>query len=336
MRARREAEPMRFVILGAGGVGGVIGGRLFQHGYDVVLIARGAHLAAIQQYGLRLEDPDATAELAVPAVATSAAVGFTDDDVVILATKGQDAAAALDELRRAAPTATPVVCATNGVEVERIALRSFPNVYGINVMMPTAYLEPGVVQVISAPIVGGLDIGRYPTGSDAVAEAIAAALTASAFSSDACSAIMRLKYRKLVMNTANSIEAACGTRSDAGKELVRRAEAEAEAVYAAAGIAVADPEEEAPKRALMNYRPIAGKHRGGGSTWQSVARGGSVETDFLNGEIVLLGRLHLVATPVNTLMQRVLFELAGSGARPGGMDAAALLAQVSMEVSMQG
>ena len=272
----------------------------------------------------------------MPAVATSAAVGFTDDDVVILATKGQDAAAALDELRRAAPTATPVVCATNGVEVERIALRSFPNVYGINVMMPTAYLEPGVVQVISAPIVGGLDIGRYPTGSDAVAEAIAAALTASAFSSDACSAIMRLKYRKLVMNTANSIEAACGTRSDAGKELVRRAEAEAEAVYAAAGIAVADPEEEAPKRALMNYRPIAGKHRGGGSTWQSVARGGSVETDFLNGEIVLLGRLHLVATPVNTLMQRVLFELAGSGATPGGMDAAALLAQVSMEVSMQG
>ena len=97
---------MRFVILGAGGVGGVIGGRLFQHGYDVVLIARGAHLAAIQQYGLRLEDPDATAELAVPAVATSAAVGFTDDDVVILATKSQDAAAALDELRRAAPTAT--------------------------------------------------------------------------------------------------------------------------------------------------------------------------------------------------------------------------------------
>lgn len=319
---------MRFVILGAGGVGGVIGGRLFQHGHDVVLIARGAHLAAIERDGLRLEDPDASVVLRVPAVGSPSQLAVRDDDVVILATKSQDAATALDDLRTVAPSSTSIACATNGVEVERVALRSFANVYGINVWMPTAYLEPGVVQVISAPIGGGLDIGRYPTGSDATAEAIASALTASSFSSDARPDIMRLKYRKLVLNTANSIEAACGSRSDAARELVRRAAAEAEAVYAAAGIEVAARDEEAPKRALMVYRPIAGKHRGGGSTWQSIARGGSVETDYLNGEIVLLGRLHGVATPVNELMQQVLRSLAGSGTAPGGVDAAELLARV--------
>lgn len=319
---------MRFVILGAGGVGGVIGGRLFQHGHDVVLIARGAHLAAIERDGLRLEDPDASVVLRVPAVGSPSQLAVRDDDVVILATKSQDAATALDDLRTVAPSSTSIACATNGVEVERVASRSFANVYGINVWMPTAYLEPGVVQVISAPIGGGLDIGRYPTGSDATAEAIASALTASSFSSDARPDIMRLKYRKLVLNTANSIEAACGSRSDAARELVRRAAAEAEAVYAAAGIEVAARDEEAPKRALMVYRPIAGKHRGGGSTWQSIARGGSVETDYLNGEIVLLGRLHGVATPVNELMQQVLRSLAGSGTAPGGVDAAELLARV--------
>lgn len=319
---------MRFVILGAGGVGGVIGGRLFQHGHDVVLIARGAHLAAIERDGLRLEDPDASVVLRVPAVGSPSQLAVRDDDVVILATKSQDAATALDDLRTVAPSSTSIACATNGVEVERVALRSFANVYGINVWMPTAYLEPGVVQVISAPIGGGLDIGRYPSGSDATAEAIASALTASSFSSDARPDIMRLKYRKLVLNTANSIEAACGSRSDAARELVRRAAAEAEAVYAAAGIEVAARDEEAPKRALMVYRPIAGKHRGGGSTWQSIARGGSVETDYLNGEIVLLGRLHGVATPVNELMQQVLRSLAGSGTAPGGVDAAELLARV--------
>ena len=319
---------MRFVILGAGGVGGVIGGRLFQHGHDVVLIARGAHLAAIERDGLRLEDPDASVVLRVLAVGSPSQLAVRDDDVVILATKSQDAATALDDLRTVAPSSTSIACATNGVEVERVALRSFANVYGINVWMPTAYLEPGVVQVISAPIGGGLDIGRYPTGSDATAEAIASALTASSFSSDARPDIMRLKYRKLVLNTANSIEAACGSRSDAARELVRRAAAEAEAVYAAAGIEVAARDEEAPKRALMVYRPIAGKHRGGGSTWQSIARGGSVETDYLNGEIVLLGRLHGVATPVNELMQQVLRSLAGSGTAPGGVDAAELLARV--------
>ena len=45
---------------------------------------------------------------------------------------------------------------------------------------------------------------------------------------------------------------------------------------------------------------IGGRRRGGGSSWQSLARGtGTIETDYLNGEIVLLGRLHGVPTPVN-------------------------------------
>ena len=55
---------------------------------------------------------------------------------------------------------------------------------------------------------------------------------------------------------------------------------------------------------LMRSVPIGGQDRGGGSTWQSLARGGAVEADYLNGEIVLLGRLHGVPTPVNELLQR--------------------------------
>ena len=54
----------------------------------------------------------------------------------------------------------------------------------------------------------------------------------------------------------------------------------------------------------MRSVPIDGQDRGGGSTWQSLARGGAVEADYLNGEIVLLGRLHGVPTPVNELLQR--------------------------------
>ncbi len=49
---------MRYVIYGAGGIGGVIGARLFQEGQDVVLVARGPHLRAIQERGLVLERPD--------------------------------------------------------------------------------------------------------------------------------------------------------------------------------------------------------------------------------------------------------------------------------------
>lgn len=49
---------MRYVILGAGAIGGTMGGRLFESGHDVVLVARGAHQAAIAGRGLELRDPD--------------------------------------------------------------------------------------------------------------------------------------------------------------------------------------------------------------------------------------------------------------------------------------
>jgi 2-dehydropantoate 2-reductase len=71
----------------------------------------------------------------------------------------------------------------------------------------------------------------------------------------------------------------------------------------------------------MRIRPIEGQRRGGGSTWQSLERGlGSVETDYLNGEIVLLGRLHGVPTPVNALMQRLTAQAARDGVAAGSVD----------------
>jgi 2-dehydropantoate 2-reductase len=75
---------------------------------------------------------------------------------------------------------------------------------------------------------------------------------------------------------------------------------------------------------------VGGRRRGGGSSWQSLARGtGTIETDYLNGEIVLLGRLHGVPTPVNATVQRVARELAASGAPPASMSPDELLAVVT-------
>ena len=66
--------------------------------------------------------------------------------------------------------------------------------------------------------------------------------------------------------------------------------------------------------------------RAGGSTWQSLRRAtGSIETDYLNGEIVLLGRLHSIPTPANELVQRAMRDLAGRGGLPGTVAEADLL-----------
>ena len=58
---------MRYIIIGAGAVGGAIGGRLFESGHEVVLVARGAHLEALREGGLRLRTPEGSLTLPGPA-----------------------------------------------------------------------------------------------------------------------------------------------------------------------------------------------------------------------------------------------------------------------------
>ena len=170
---------MRFVIFGAGAIGGVIGARLAQSGREVVLVARGAHLEAIRARGLRIESAGGSATVALPAVGDPAAAALRAEDVVLLATKSQDTAAALQALRAAAPDEIALVCAQNGVANERAAARLFPRVYAMCVMCPTGHLEPGVVQAYSSPTTGILDLGCYPAGVDGVAREVAAALSAA-------------------------------------------------------------------------------------------------------------------------------------------------------------
>jgi len=142
---------MRFIILGAGAVGGTVGGRLAQHGHSTLLIARGAHYEAIRGHGLRLQSPDETLTLTVPVVDRPAAISWTSEDVVLLATKSQDTPAALDALAAAAPPQLPIFCVQNGVANERMASERFANVYGVFVWCPTDYLTPGFIQVWCAP-----------------------------------------------------------------------------------------------------------------------------------------------------------------------------------------
>jgi 2-dehydropantoate 2-reductase len=133
------------------------------------------------------------------------------------------------------------------------------------------------------------------------------------------------------MNLANSAEALCGPVGGEGVgEIARRARSEGAAVLRAAGIDAASREEDAERRGTrMTVRPIGGRPRGGGSSWQSLQRGtGAIESDYLNGEIVLLGRLHGVPTPVNALLQRRANQAARDHAKPGDVTAEELLAEL--------
>ncbi|MEO6122676.1 MAG: 2-dehydropantoate 2-reductase N-terminal domain-containing protein [Ilumatobacteraceae bacterium] len=321
------------VIFGAGGVGSVIGGRLHQHrdrhGHEIVMVARPTHAAAIRSDGLRLHSPAGVDVIAVPVVEHISEITLTDGDIVILTMKTQDTTIALDQLQHHTTADIAVVCAQNGVENERLVLRRFARTYGICVILPALFLDPGVVDAFGAPHNAILDVGCYPTGADDTATALAVALTASDLVSDAVAEVMPIKYTKLLMNLANPIDALFEP-SDASKQLGKLARTEAHAAFTAAGIVTSGGDVDAERRAgRMEVQPVAGRQRGGGSTWQGLARGATTtETDYLNGEIVLLGRLHRVPTPVNAALCSTMRWAAESGIAPRSLDANDLMARI--------
>lgn len=323
---------MRFVIYGAGAVGGVIAGRLAQHGREVSVIARGAHLSAIRERGLRLKTPTDDITLEVAAAGSPAEVDWRPGDVVLLCVKSQHTVGTLEALREAAGDQVPVVCVQNGVVNERLALRRFANVYGTAVFLPATHLEPGVVIADSKFKTGVLDTGRYPTGNDSIAQDICAALDGSEFSAVARDDIMPWKYTKLLSNLNNAIEAICGSGTRVA-DITEATRDEAIACYQAAGIAWTDPDVYAERRkGLIHVDPVNQAGRAGNSSWQSMARGNrDIEADYLNGEIVLLGRLHSVPTPANAVLQRLANQGACQGLAPGWMSGDDLLAAIRAE-----
>lgn len=322
---------MRFVIFGAGAIGGVVGARLHQADHEVTLIARGAHLDAIQREGLTLLTPVERVTLPIPVAGTPAEVHWTGEEVVLLATKSQDTVGALTALRAAAGPEVPVICLQNGVENERVASRLMHRVDGAVVMAPTAHVEPGVVEASGARLSGMIDIGVYPEGTDERCEEVCAALAGAQFLSDVAPDVMRLKHAKLLLNLANAVNALCrpGPERD---DLTARVMEEGRAALIAAGIDfVADEVTDLQGRwARLDVRDIEGRPRAGSSTWQSLARGtGALETDYLNGEIVLQGRLHDVPTPVNLALCRLAARAARARIAPESFAADEVLEAVA-------
>jgi 2-dehydropantoate 2-reductase len=160
----------RYIILGAGAVGGAIGGRLGLAGHSVVLVARGDHLAALREHGLRLRTPDEDATQRLLAIGGPEEIQLEVDDILILATKSHQANEVLvrwidlpvhhnGQTIGTAGELLPIFIALNGVAGEAFAHRYFRRVYGICVWMPVVHLTPGEVIIRSTPQSGMLHIG---------------------------------------------------------------------------------------------------------------------------------------------------------------------------------
>lgn len=310
---------MRIIVLGIGAIGGTVAARLSLAGDEVIGIARGAQLAAIRSAGLRLRTPGGTQQARFTCVGAAGEISFRPDDTIIIATKTQHTEAALDQLRAAGVNEQPIFCFQNGVDNERMALRRFTNVHAVTVLLPAEYMVPGEVVAFGAPKHGIFDIGRYPGGLDAADHTLVERLNAAGFNATANPDTLATKYGKLLMNLGNIAEAAIG-RGVQKQRLLDTLRTEGRAVLDAAGIAWRDVGSKDPRRQTMQMGEIEGITRTGSSSTQSLARhAGSLETDFLNGEIVLMGRLYGVPTPANTYVTSLAARMLHEGLEPGSI-----------------
>ncbi len=320
---------MRYVVYGAGGVGGVIGARLFQAGFEVTLIARGEHAGAIRTQGLHFVAPQEDVTLPIPVVEHPREANIDTATVVLLCMKSQHTLAALEDLSRNAPIDTPVACVQNGVANESLALRFFPHTYATVVNLPAMFLKPGEVVCHAQSHSGILDSGCFPHGVDANVQQLTADLSTAGFSAQPQQRVMRQKYAKLLMNLYNILQAGVRDYENTG-EIRRMIRTEALACYAAAGIDCATKDEvQARQQGVYRMASIAGYERTAGSSWQSLKRGtGDIETEYLNGEICWLGRMHGVPTPANDACVALGRELIRAGVGPGLVSAAELQARL--------
>lgn len=338
----------RYVIIGAGAIGGGIGARLVQAGVPTVLVARGAHLEAMQQHGLRLRTPREDVVLPVTAVGSIADVDLSPDDVIVVSVKTQQLLDVLPEVadapvRDAAGSELgtvgellPVFLATNGVSAEPLAARYVRHVFGICLWMPAVHLEAGEVIIRGVPVSGVLHLGRVPaeraeSADRRLLEEVAADWRRATFGVELPEQVMAWKHRKLISNLANVLDALVDD-PEAARPVAAAADQEARAVFAAAGISVTDDATEAAARAEgFTVEPVPGLEdvRLGGSSWQSLSRGtGSIETDYLNGEIVRISHAHGLAAPVNARLARLARTAIRRGGGPGSVSAADLVASL--------
>ena len=191
--------------------------------------------------------------------------------------------------------------------------------------MPSSYLHPGEVVAPGEPIVGAFWLGGYPGGLDPDARTWADDLRRANFRVRLVEDLPRWKAGKLLANLGNAADALFAGH-DRAEALNRALRSEARGVLAAAGIEPADPESD-PDGNIRTYRlaPALLDRYGGSSTRQSLSRAaGGTEADFLNGEIVLLGRLHGVPAPLNAAVQAAVAVAARDRVPPGGADPALL------------
>ena len=299
---------MRIAVMGSGGVGGFYGGRLAHAGYDVSFIARGAHLAALQEHGLTIENHP-QGDIHIPRVSatdTPATIGVVD--LVLIAVKLWDTEAAADAVKALVGPRTAVLSLQNGVIKDDILRRAFgaAAVMGGVGYVATHVSRPGVIHQIGT--MQRCVIGEYDGQRSDRAGRLLDAMLRAGIQAELSDDIRRTLWEKYVFlvglsGTTATMRSTIGpvrnnpqTRAflfDLMKETV--------AVGRAHGVNL--PEHYAEQRlAFADTVPVDMTS----SMHHDLERGNPLEVEWLSGGVVQLGQAVGVPTPANRAVWDIL------------------------------
>ncbi|CAN5202304.1 2-dehydropantoate 2-reductase [soil metagenome] len=324
---------MRIAVLGAGAVGGTLAALLARQGHELEVTARGEQLAAIRAEGIQLDGGFGTHNARVAAGETLT----RRPDLVILATKAQDAAGALAG-SLATIEGVPLLVVQNGIGGLKDAGELLPTstVYGGLALFAASYLSPGRVTV-TAPL--PLIIGTVPSVEERAAGTLHETITwlaeilRPAIPIEITPDIEGAQWTKLLINHVNALPAITGLSvqqivADAGTRrvmtasmretvrLVRRIGVRFAAVQGVSG-AVLNLIGVAPLAVGQAFPRLLARRMGDvpnpGSTLQSIRRGRLTEIDFLNGAVVTAAREHGLTAPINAQIVDLVHEVERTG-----------------------
>ena len=298
---------MRIAVVGAGGVGGGFGVALAKAGADVTFIARGAHLAAIKNAGLKVTGPRGDTHL-VPTRATDDPAEIGKVDIVLFCVKLWDVESAGQRIKPLIGPDTAVIPLQNGIDAaERlIPILGRDAVMGGVAQISASITAPGVIQQVGTfmrMIFGELDGKRSKRAEDFLALCLKAG-----FDATLSEQILTELWMKFILLAANASMMAA-TRQPIGKlrddpdlrPIFVAAYREAIDVGRAKGVALpADAVDRIVD--LTSHMPPAMK----ASMALDLDRGNRLELPWLGGKVVELGRQLGVPTPTHSMMYAML------------------------------
>ncbi|GAA1702438.1 2-dehydropantoate 2-reductase [Microcella alkalica] len=314
---------MRIAVVGAGAIGGVLAALLSRAGDDVVVTARGEHGAAIARDGLELSGGWGSFLARVPVVERVE----PPVDLIVLATKAHDSAAALSAITGC--DGTPVLVVQNGLggaDAARDALPHSPVAIGF-ALFAASLVVPGHVSVTGpAPLTLAGDAAAIAVALPALRAALPEEVTVT-------DDVRGAQWTKLLVNQVNALPAITGlsvqqvVAHDGLRRVLARGMVETAVVGRALGVKwaqlgsvgaaqveelLADDSAHA-ERLPRSLAARMGDVPNPASTLQSIRRGRSTEIDALNGAVAdAAARLH-IPTPVNAAMVALVHEVERTG-----------------------